>query len=105
MAIGEIVALQLAEGVNVSTPTGSNRPAIDIVYDGISAADKSVDISATAYSLLDARLMVWFLKKPAGGSTNGEQIIATITTPSATLVNISTGGFVMEAGTYSLLGT
>ena len=50
----------------------------------------------------DARKAQWFLKKPSGD--NYEQVLAKITTPSATSVVVDAGDFVLAAGTYRLVG-
>lgn len=80
----------------------SNRiPPVEVVFDGVTTGDIDVDVSAV---VADARNFQWMLKKPQSG-TEGEQMPATtIRTPNATTVRIVQGDFVLDAGTYTLLG-
>jgi len=110
MARGEIKALLFADGVSV---TAATEVQFGWTYDDATGWDgvaTSVTYDLTNGTLLaaspnppsDARKAQWFLKKPSGD--NYEQVLAKITTPSATSVVVDAGDFVLAAGTYRLVG-
>lgn len=81
-----------------------NRLAVPVEFDGIESGLKTVDVTAYVGST-DARLIQWMFKKPEGGSTLGEQMPGPIIrTPDAVTVTIDLADFVLDAGTYTLLG-
>jgi hypothetical protein len=94
---GEIRRLYFADGVS-TTPAVQQTLSRKISVVLSAETSKNVDVSSIA---LDARDMIWQLKKPA--ADNYEQIDCTITTPSATSVFLDFGGF-SKTGTFILLG-
>ena len=97
MAKGEVKTLYFADGVatTAAVPQSFSRK-ISVVLS--SEDSKTVDVSTIA---ADARDMIWQLKKPS--ADDFEQILCTITTPTATSVVLNFGGFA-KTGTFILLG-
>lgn len=97
MPRGEVKKLYFADGVATTAAVQqSYSRKIDVVL--TAETSKTVDVSTIA---ADARDMIWQLKKPL--ADNYEQILCTITTPTATSVVLDFGGFA-KTGTFILLG-
>lgn len=97
--MAEVKRLQFAEGVTITAPTGvQSGPYVDFTWTA-DATEMDVDVSGVC---ADAREPYWGLSKPSGHDY--EQVLATITKPSATNVRIVVEA-ALSTGTYRLSGT
>lgn len=96
---GEIKTLEFADGTSVTS--GVDAPAtvsITVTWNGTDTS-KTVDVTSITSN---AKSRIWMLKKPT--ASDGEQIMAKITTPTDTSVYISTDEIALAAGDYTLIG-